>query len=531
MPAAGRSSPPMLACRPAAISRWLPSIVSGPPGPSTASLMSDPVPTWSTLVCGRLSTPSRASASRTTAAHSGSSLASGLAASITIASAPSRRNPCASSSPIGPPPITTRRRGHSARSKMVSLVKYGTRSSPGIGGTAGEDPVASTKRRALISNSPTATVRLSLKRAAPTMTRTPSPLKRSTESLGAIAAMTRCTCSCTLPKSTCGRCAAMPNGAPRRNAFAFAGSRDHSRTGPEKTRLLDSVRRGKEQALGFASGIGGVARPPASQENWEQRNQSQRHQRGQKLRRERGRHIEMQVAVGRSGGEAVPKRRTLGADHAVEPFTDQRIGEGSGNDPERGRADERGKAHADERGSQVDQPERKNRDQAKEQQIAEGVGAQSIGDVLRAGSGATHQGFAARGARDAKDDGSARGSPHDGGKAARQPSEQDAAANGEYGRARDRQGRDRNVERHERGDGGRIMVGHERIDTGTVPNQRLERQLPMPTHRQDHGHRHHDCGKRQETTQPKRPGNSRAGAGDRSMSFLVRHRQRQSERC
>ena len=62
-------------------------------------------------------------------------------------------------------------------------------------GSDGVDPVAITKRRALIwIPSPTSTVLRSLKRAAPRITRTPSPVKRSFESLGAIAAMTPCTC-------------------------------------------------------------------------------------------------------------------------------------------------------------------------------------------------------------------------------------------------------------------------------------------------------------------------------------------------
>ena len=80
------------------------------------------------------------------------------------------------------------------RSNTVSLVRCGVSASPGIGGSAGEEPVAITKRRALISNcSPTATVRLFLKRATPSITRTPRPPKRSRESFGAIVSMTLCT--------------------------------------------------------------------------------------------------------------------------------------------------------------------------------------------------------------------------------------------------------------------------------------------------------------------------------------------------
>ena len=60
-----------------------------------------------------------------------------------------------------------------------------------MAGIAGDEPVAITTRRALISmSSPTATMSLSLKRASPSITRTPRPVKRSLESFGAIAAIT-----------------------------------------------------------------------------------------------------------------------------------------------------------------------------------------------------------------------------------------------------------------------------------------------------------------------------------------------------
>jgi hypothetical protein len=51
---------------------------------------------------------------------------------------------------MGPPPITTRCVTAVLLSKIVSLVKYGASARPGIGGTAGEEPVAMTKRRAVI---------------------------------------------------------------------------------------------------------------------------------------------------------------------------------------------------------------------------------------------------------------------------------------------------------------------------------------------------------------------------------------------
>ena len=87
--------------------------------------------------------------------------------------------------------MTMRCLGRSRASNTVSLVRYGVWSRPGIGGADGTEPVATTKRRALISNrSPTTTVAASLKQASPSITRTPSPVKRSLESFGAIAAMT-----------------------------------------------------------------------------------------------------------------------------------------------------------------------------------------------------------------------------------------------------------------------------------------------------------------------------------------------------
>src|SRR5262249_47878166 len=58
---------------------------------------------------------------------------------------------------------------------------------------------------------PIVTVVASWKRAAPSITRTPRPVKRSFESFGSIAAMTRCTWSCTALKSIRGGSAVTPN--------------------------------------------------------------------------------------------------------------------------------------------------------------------------------------------------------------------------------------------------------------------------------------------------------------------------------
>ena len=61
----------------------------------------------------------------------------------------------------------------------------------------GEEPVAITKRRAVMRAEPAWTVLRSTKWPASSITRTPSPVKRSTESLGAMTPMTPWTCACT----------------------------------------------------------------------------------------------------------------------------------------------------------------------------------------------------------------------------------------------------------------------------------------------------------------------------------------------
>ena len=97
--------------------------------------------------------------------------------------------------------MTIRCSGRAARSNTVSLVRKGTPSPPcsgarpGIGGTAADEPVAITKRRALIVKPPASTSSGPVNLACSGITLTPRPVKRSTESFGSIAAITPRTCS------------------------------------------------------------------------------------------------------------------------------------------------------------------------------------------------------------------------------------------------------------------------------------------------------------------------------------------------
>ncbi len=124
--------------------------------------------------------------------------------SITVTSLPRRRNACAISQPMGPPPTTSSDGTGSRRSNTVSLVRYGTSATPGIGGTAGREPVAITNVFAVRRRPATSNAAGPVKRPSPKMTSTPRPRKRSGLSLGSISPITARTRVITRARSTCG---------------------------------------------------------------------------------------------------------------------------------------------------------------------------------------------------------------------------------------------------------------------------------------------------------------------------------------
>mmetsp|Transcript_88561 Transcript_88561/g.251036 ORF Transcript_88561/g.251036 Transcript_88561/m.251036 type:complete len:210 (-) Transcript_88561:360-989(-) len=142
---------------------------------ASASTVS-PVDTVSTMVPPRFSTavarpstmarPSSSNAFFMTARTSSSSRGIIFPTSVTLE--PRRANACASSLPIGPPPMTMRLLGRAGMSKMVSYVKYGTESRPGSGGSAGPAPVHMMKLSAVteLSPDPRVGVRLSVRLSA-----------------------------------------------------------------------------------------------------------------------------------------------------------------------------------------------------------------------------------------------------------------------------------------------------------------------------------------------------------------------------
>ncbi len=132
-----------------------------------------------------------------TALAAGSSLSSRRSeASTTTTLTPNRAKACASSQPIAPPPSTTSERGSDATSNTVWLVRYATSDNPGIGGVAGFDPVATTKREAVSRVPSTSIWRGVRNRARPCRTSMPSPRRTGASSVEAMRAMASWTRRC-----------------------------------------------------------------------------------------------------------------------------------------------------------------------------------------------------------------------------------------------------------------------------------------------------------------------------------------------
>ena len=144
------------------------------------------------LVESATSTPSRSRACCTIPAASRSSrIRTPSAPSISVTSDPNLANDWAISTPIGPAPITARRRGISVSVKTVSLVRGFASRKPGIGGIAARVPVATHALEKSNSFSPTRIWRGPQNSACPRNTSTPKPFSRAAESWALIPARRR----------------------------------------------------------------------------------------------------------------------------------------------------------------------------------------------------------------------------------------------------------------------------------------------------------------------------------------------------
>ena len=137
-------------------------------------------------------TPSRSRARWTIPAASRSSRINiPSAPSTSVTSDPNLANDWAISTPIGPAPITARRRGISVSVNTVSLVKGFASRKPGIGGIAALVPVATHALAKSKECVPTRMERGPQNLACPRNTSTPKPFNRAAESWALIPARRR----------------------------------------------------------------------------------------------------------------------------------------------------------------------------------------------------------------------------------------------------------------------------------------------------------------------------------------------------
>ena len=131
--------------------------------------------TWVISTCGITRMPSRAKTSATSGLTSGSSLARiRSAASSMVTRTPNLAKTWASSAPIVPAPMTASDEGSSVTCMTCRLFQYGVSARPGIGGTDGAAPGATTTARRARKTSPsTSTVRGPVTVPWPRTTRAP----------------------------------------------------------------------------------------------------------------------------------------------------------------------------------------------------------------------------------------------------------------------------------------------------------------------------------------------------------------------
>ena len=121
---------------------------------------------------------------------------------------PKAANAWVSSQPVGPPPMMPSDFGASVSSNTVSLVSGWAAASPGMSGSEGLEPVASTIRGAVMRLSPTATVSWVTRRARPSITAIPSLRSTSADSVVAMCSTVARTRAMASAKSSPSRAAA-----------------------------------------------------------------------------------------------------------------------------------------------------------------------------------------------------------------------------------------------------------------------------------------------------------------------------------
>src|SRR5581483_3149594 len=266
----------------------------------------------------------------------------------------------------------------------------------------------------------------------------------------------------TLAKSTAGSTGAIPRTAPPRCACAafaaaisaFDGTQPKLRQSPPmRSRSISTTSRpscaapeattspAEPPPTTQTSGVSvplipsvRLARLEVRIEDGDQRQDGEREQRDEEAPVEDGAEV---------GCAALVEQR-------AEARADAGIDAGAGNDADRGGEHVAIELHAEQRRHDVDQPERKDRHQPEEQEIAETVAAEAFLEPRQRGAGAPVEEVVKGGARGEEDRGGTQGRADDGEKRAQPSAEQEAAERRHEDRDRQGEGDDDRIGRHER---------------------------------------------------------------------------------
>src|SRR5579863_9314477 len=224
------------------------------------------------------------------------------------------------------------------------------------------------------------------KRASPRSTVAPKAVNRASESVGAMAAMTLCTWSCTAVQSISGSGRRTPKRpAPRAAAAAcdaassaLLGTQPKLRQSPPiRSRSISTTRRPSCAATAVtdrpaapapttAKSKSGIRALPVAPGDRQQRERREAYQRAEDAGREDDAEI----------------RRTPLCQHLSDAGADGCVNEGPRDDAEQGGRHIGQQAHAAQRRRQIDEPEREGGDEPDGQQVAEAVACQRLADEV-----------------------------------------------------------------------------------------------------------------------------------------------------
>src|SRR6185312_9645027 len=155
------------------------------------------------------------------------------------------------------------------------------------------------------------------------------------------------------------------------------------------------------------------------------------------------------------------------------------------NDSERRCPRKREQAHTSGRGHEIDEPERKKRAEPQEQHVAERIGAEIMCKCLRTRADLAQEVLAKRASCNKKNADRPQGRAGDRSSASQKRAEQNTTDQCKKGADRQGERDKRRIKSHKGDHRSCQMAGDERAQHFVVARQRLERELPMPSRRED----------------------------------------------